>query len=179
MAHDQLAVEGKSGKLTAFVREVLMPGGPDAVPNIVPEHCRFPMHYAESSIHRLGVFADSEIPPRRRVIEYTGLKVGPEQVRRRMIRQNLYIFTISKKVAVDGATGGSGAEYINHSCEPNLWAKVTRGHIWLISLRRIAKGEELLLDYRIRGDYRLVKCRCGAPNCRGYLNLPEEQDRAD
>jgi SET domain-containing protein len=106
------------------------------------------------------------------VIEYTGQRINRAEVQRRMIRPNLYIFALTKNYGLDGAIGGSGAEYINHSSEPNLYAKVGRGHVWLVSLRRIEAGEELCIDYRIRGTYPLVKCRCGSPACRGYLNLP-------
>jgi uncharacterized protein len=72
---------------------------------------------------------------------------------------------------VDGAIGGSGAEFINHGCEPNLVARVRKGRVMLVSMRRIEAGQELLLDYRVTGDVPLMPCRCGAPACRGYLNL--------
>ncbi len=160
-------------ELTAFVREVLMPGGPDAVPKISRKDCRFPLRYGPSKIHRWGVYAKTDIPTRRRVIEYTGQRINRAEVQRRMIRPNLYIFALTKRIGLDGAIGGSGAEYINHSCEPNLYAKVGRGHIWLVSVKKIEAGEELFIDYRIRGNYPLVECRCDSPACRGYLNLPD------
>lgn len=160
-------------ELTAFVREVVIPGGPDAVPKLSQKDCRFPLRYAPSTIHRWGVYAKADIPARRRVIEYTGERIDQKEIRRRLIRPNLYIFVLTKQYCVDGAVGGSGAEFINHSCEPNLYANVARGHIWLVSTRKILAGEELLLDYRIRGTYPLVECRCGSPACRGYLNLPD------
>ncbi len=150
-----------------------MPGGPDAVPKISQKDCRFQLKYGPSKVHRWGVYAKTDIPCRRRVIEYTGQRINRAEVKRRMIRPNLYIFVLTKRYGVDGAVGGSGAEYINHSCGPNLYAKVARGHIWLVSLRKIEAGEELFIDYRIRGNYPLVECRCGSPACRGYLNLPD------
>ena len=70
----------------------------------------------------------------------------------------------------DGAIGGSGAEYINHSCEPNLRAAVSRRRLYLLSLRPIESGEELLLDYRITREGPRLVCHCGAASCRGYLN---------
>ena len=45
--------------------------------------------------------------------------------------------------------------------------------VFLSSLRPIAKGEELLLDYHVRGDIDPIPCRCGAAQCRGFLNDPE------
>jgi SET domain-containing protein len=37
----------------------------------------------------------------------------------------------------------------------------------------IQPGEELTLDYRFEPDVMRVKCFCGAPNCRGQINLKD------
>lgn len=155
-----------------------MPGGPDAVPQFRPEYMRFSLRYAASAIHRWGIYPNEPIPARRRVIRYTGERINQKEVRRRLVRPNLYLFVISPRYTIDGAVGGSGAEYINHSCEPNLWANVKRGQIWLVSLRPIAAGEELLLDYRISSEAAPVPCHCGAPSCRGFINLYRSEAEA-
>ena len=72
---------------------------------------------------------------------------------------------------IDGAIGGSGAEYINHSCAPNLKARLLRGHILYFSKRRIRKGEELTVDYKYAHDITRMPCSCGAPTCRGTMNV--------
>jgi len=72
---------------------------------------------------------------------------------------------------IDGAAGGSGAEYVNHSCEPNLVSRIVRGHILYVALRDIQPGEELTIDYRFDKDVEKVVCRCGSANCRGTINL--------
>ncbi len=155
---------------TAFVREVVRPGGPDAIPCIDDRNCRFALDARPSPIHRWGVFARGPIPARRRVIEYTGERIGLAEARRRSLRMHLYLFWIAPDRAIDGAIGGSGAEFINHGCEPNLVARLSRGRIHLVSLRRIAPGEELLYDYKVTGAAPLMPCHCGAPGCRGQLN---------
>ena len=161
-------------ELTAFVREVLLPGGPDAVPRIDPAACRFRLRYGRSPIHRWGLFAAEPIPARRRVIDYAGQKVDVKESRRRQVRPHIYLFWVSPKRAIDGAIGGSGAEFINHGCEPNLVARVRKGHATLVSLRRIERGEELLFDYRLSGDVPPLACHCGARSCRGIMNRPPE-----
>jgi len=155
--------------LTAFVREVVLPAGPDRVPELRPRDMRFALRYKRSKIHRWGIFADEDIPARRRVIEYTGERISATEVTRRSLRPNAYSFWISDRWAIDGAIGGSGAEFINNSCDPNLVARLSKGHIWLVSRRPIAKGEELTFDYRLSGE-QILPCRCGAKNCRRYLN---------
>lgn len=160
-------------ELTAFVREVVLPGGPDAVPRIDPDACRFELTWGRSPIHRWGIFAAAPIPARRRVIEYTGQRIGLDEAYRRRVRPVLYLFWIAPDRAIDGAIGGSGAEFVNHGCEPNVLARVRRGRVVLVSLRRIERGEELLLDYRVTGGGPLLECHCGSPSCRGYMNHPD------
>ena len=67
--------------------------------------------------------------------------------------------------------GGSGAEYINHSCEPNCEARIVRKHILYFSLREIKKGEELTVDYHFDAKVEKVPCGCGSTKCRGTINL--------
>ncbi|HKE93617.1 MAG TPA: SET domain-containing protein-lysine N-methyltransferase [Povalibacter sp.] len=160
-------------ELTAFVREVVLPGGPGTVPRLDPGCCNFRLRYAASPIHRWGIFASETIPARRRVIRYTGERINVREARRRSVRQHLYLFWTSPRFAIDGAIGGSGAEFVNHSCEPNLRAHIARGRIHLVSLRRIAAGEELTLDYHLAADSPEVRCLCGSPRCRGVLNRTE------
>ena len=159
-------------QLTAFVRQVVLPAGPEKRPHIDRSNCRFSLTYRLSPFHRWGIFAAEAIPSRRRVIEYTGERIGLAEARRRSLRHNLYIFLAGKRTLIDGAIGGSGAEFVNHSCSPNLAARLRCGHIWFVSLRPIAAGEELLLDYQITGNDPLYACLCGSPICRGYMNRP-------
>ena len=158
------------GETTTFVREVVLPGGPDARPTLNAAACFVALRHARSPIHRWGIFASEAIAAGRRVIEYTGQRVSPEEAARRSLRSQLYLFYLTRTQQIDGAIGGSGAEYINHSCEPNLRAAVLRRRLYLLSLRCIEAGEELLLDYRITSEGPRLACHCGAASCRGYLN---------
>ena len=156
--------------LTAFVREVVLPGSPETVPKLEPQYCLFGLEYDRSAIHRWGIFAAQNIPARRRVIEYTGQKIDVGEVWRRRIREHLYIFWLNENLAIDGGIGGSGAEFINHSCDPNLYTRVVRGRIFFISKQRIARGEELTLNYNLEDDGSDMPCSCGIEMCRGFLN---------
>ncbi|HEV2350722.1 MAG TPA: SET domain-containing protein-lysine N-methyltransferase [Terriglobia bacterium] len=147
-----------------------MPKKPvNPAPKIDPEYCRFPLRTGYSKIHRWGVYADSDIPAHRKVIEYTGEKIGPRAAARR--RKTLYLFVLDHHWTIDGAVGGSGAELINHSCQPNLVTRIIRGHILYVSLRPIGKGEELTVDYNFDDTDETVRCGCGAEKCRGTINI--------
>ena len=146
---------------------------PDVVvtPRIDPRQAAFALEARPSRIHRWGVFALERIPPRRKVIEYTGERISRRETKRRSERQHVYLFELDAYWCLDGAIGGSGAELINHCCDPNLYATILRGHILYMSCRAIEPGEELTVDYNLPHDIQKMPCRCGAPSCRGTLNL--------
>jgi hypothetical protein len=145
-------------------------------PELAPGASRFRLRVARSPIQGFGVFADESIPKQRKVIEYTGKRMSVREYDRETAesrarrRMRVCFFCYTRRWGVDGAIGGSGAELINHGCEPNIKVRKMRGHILYFSCRRIRAGEELLVDYHI--DPRTVKyqCNCGSPKCRGTIN---------
>ena len=138
-------------------------------PKIDPNYCVYRLRLDKSKIHRWGVYADAKIPAHRKVIEYIGEKIGPREATRR--GSTPYLFVLDDHWTLDGGVGGSGAEYINHSCEPNLVTRVMRGHIIYMSLRPIRKGEELTVDYNYDETDETMQCGCGARKCRGTINI--------
>ena len=140
-------------------------------PYIDPRYARFRMILRKSPIHRYGVYAGEAIPKRRKVIEYTGELINRKETKRRGVGPHTYLFTLNDYWTIDGSVGGSGAEYINHSCEPNLQAWIFKDHILYMSKRKIAAGEELTVDYHFSTKVERVPCLCGAAKCRGAINL--------
>ena len=57
------------GETTAFVREVVLPDGPDARPTLNAAACFVALRHARSPIHRWGIFASEAIAAGRSVIE--------------------------------------------------------------------------------------------------------------
>src|SRR5579884_2898657 len=100
-------------------------------PRINAELACFQLRLARSKIHRWGVYAAEDIPARRKVIEYTGERISRRETRRRSDEQGrlIYLFTLDNYWTLDGAVGGSGAEYINHCCDPNIVTVIRNGHI--------------------------------------------------
>jgi len=141
-------------------------------PKIDSRYARFRLRIGPSCIHRVGVFAAERIPARRIVIEYTGERVNAvEAYRRTKDEKGTYVFTLDEFWNVDGVVGGSGAEFINHSCDPNLKSRVAAGGVLYHSLRPIAVGEELTVDYRFSSTSPKESCHCGSPKCRGTINV--------
>jgi SET domain-containing protein len=142
------------------------------VPAIDPRHACFKLVLAPSKIHRWGVYAGERIPARHKVIEYTGEKISRRETKRRSLEREFnYLFTLDPYWCIDGGVDGSGAEFINHSCEPNCYASITKGHILYMSARVIERGEELTVDYRFDAKVEKTPCSCGSAKCRGTINL--------
>jgi SET domain-containing protein len=139
------------------------------VPRIDPDFCRYPLRLAKSRIHGWGVYAGSDIPANRKVIEYTGEKISRRNKQRE--EESVYLFTLDRYWMIDGAVNGSGAEFINHCCEPNLVTRIMKGQIIYFSRRAIRKGEELTVDYNFGPEDERTPCHCGAHGCRGTINL--------
>lgn len=139
----------------------------------------------KSSIHNNGVFAKKDIPKGTRIIEYVGeritkskaLRIAEEVLEKSRLHQDngaVYLFELNSRYDIDGNVPYNTARYINHSCDPNCEAEIIRGHIWIISLRAIKKGEELSYNYSY--DLEHFKdhiCKCGSSKCIGYIVAEE------
>jgi uncharacterized protein len=69
---------------------------------------------------------------------------------------------LTSRYDIDGKTLKNTARYINHSCDPNCEAVVTKRTIWIVALRDIQAGEELSYNYGLTAKQ--YRCRCGSKN---------------
>lgn len=133
-----------------------------------------------SAIHGRGVYAAKDIPKETSIIEYIGELVDKDESEKRAWAQHavaeetgdaaVYIFTLNKRWDIDGNVPWNTARLINHSCEPNCEAWVEGKKIFIYSLRKIKKGEELSFDYGFDIEcYEDHPCRCGSEKCVGYI----------
>ncbi len=128
------------------------------------------MGLGPSGIHGRGAYAHRAIPADMEVIEYVGERIAKDESERRCLAENPYIFTINDEWDVDGDVPWNPARYLNHSCAPNCEAQQVGDRVWIVALRPIEAGEELTFNYGYGlEDWRDYPCRCGAPNCLGYI----------
>jgi SET domain-containing protein len=125
---------------------------------------------APSAIEGKGCFATKHFSGRRKIAEYAGEKISNAEANRRASRKRLRICAINNRWSLDGSRGGNGTHYINHSCEPNAFMRVSYGHILFIALRDIRPGEEITIDYESTLHSDSKRCGCGAETCRGTIN---------
>jgi len=71
---------------------------------------------------------------------------------------------------LDGNVEWNPARFLNHGCAPNSEAICEDGRVWIVALRDIRASEEITFNYGYDlDDYTEHPCRCGAPECVGYI----------
>jgi len=137
-----------------------------------------------SHIHGWGLFAKRDIPKYYPVVEYMGEVIRKNVADKREKAYELsgegscYMFRLDLKRIVDATKIGCMARFMNHSCQPNAYAKIVsvdtdQGQdrkIVVFANRDIATGEEITYDYKFPVEDGSLRCTCGAPNCIGRLN---------
>jgi len=130
--------------------------------------------FKPSPIHGTGGFARADMPARMRVIEYVGERIDKRESLTRCMRGEPFIFHLDELWNLDGNVDWNPARFLNHSCVPNCEAELIDGRIWIVTVRPVARGEELTFNYGYDlTDYREHPCRCGAPGCVGYIVASE------
>ena len=122
-----------------------------------------------SAIVGLGLFAGTAIPRRAKVGEFEGEVIGLREARRRAKGRRIIAIVELERHALDATRMKHGFRFINHSCEPNTFFRITPQRAEVYALRDIARGEELTVDYGDSQHEGRLACRCGAPRCRGRL----------
>lgn len=138
------------------------------------------LKFAKSGIHDWGLFAMEPIAADEMVIEYVGQMVRPVVADLRESQYEAtgigssYLFRIDLDTIIDATKCGNLARFINHSCNPNCYAKVitieSQKKIVIYSKQPIGVNEEITYDYKFPLEDEKIPCLCGAPQCRGTLN---------
>ncbi|KAF5301069.1 hypothetical protein FQA39_LY10888 [Lamprigera yunnana] len=138
------------------------------------------LKFAKSAIHDWGLFAMEPIAADEMVIEYVGQMVRPSVADLRESKYEAvgigssYLFRIDLENIIDATKCGNLARFINHSCNPNCYAKVitieSQKKIVIYSKQQIGVNEEITYDYKFPIEDEKIPCLCGAATCRGTLN---------
>ncbi len=142
-----------------------------------------------SAIHGRGVVARVPIKAGERICEYIGERIGwPEALRRHPHDPeqpfHTFYFSVDDDTVIDGNVGGDFSRFMNHSCEPNCEAELVEGkgdtRIFILALRDIEEGQELVYNYGLSLDERYTPtlkkqfaCYCGSPSCLGTMLAPK------
>ena len=129
-------------------------------------------HAVKRAASGLGFFTLLPIAFDKRIIEYIGPILTNEEADR---KGGKYLMTIDGEYFIDGSARSNLARYINHSCQPNAKATRTGVRVWIRSIRAIAAGEEITIDYGKKYFSDFIKTKgCECEKCRPE-NFPTHQ----
>ena len=132
-----------------------------------------------SKIQGRGLFVMEDAMEGEFLIEYVGEmithRVADEREKRYQARGiGCYMFSLSKEFVIDATMQGNHSRFINHSCEPNCDTQIEvidgTPRIVITAKHALRQGEELTYDYHFEPELEKLKCYCGAPSCRGFMN---------
>ncbi|APV52186.1 hypothetical protein BWI17_22435 [Betaproteobacteria bacterium GR16-43] len=127
------------------------------------------MYVAKSRIVGLGLFSGSRIRGRSKIGEFEGESISLREATRRAKGRDIVAIIELEDFAIDATDSPRGFRFINHSCDPNTFTRITDTRAEFYALRDIRKGEELTVDYENSHHNGKLPCRCGAKNCRGAI----------
>ena len=128
--------------------------------------------YSDSDVEVLttkcgkGVFAARQFLPGELVMEITG-----QLHSRRKYEGSCYVMELDDEWSLEPTIP---AAYLNHSCSPNCeLLQLTKYSMGLLALCNIEPGTEVTFDYQWDAFDWTPRCKCGAPNCRGWVVAKE------
>jgi SET domain-containing protein len=130
-----------------------------------------------SDIHAAGCYTTRRIRKGQRICEYTGPRLSKKEADERYAdRFVTYLFGYGDQ---DMVIDGFGTPmFMNHCCEPNCESEEEDERIFVVALRDIAAGEELVYEYNLwDSDDASQDCFCGKPACRGTMFSEAEVQR--
>ena len=114
-----------------------------------------------------GLRAAELIGKNKFIIEYVGQIINEKQLREKIMKKRAkFIMDIKNGMYIDAEKMGNNSRYINHACDPNAFAKISRidglPRILITALKDIKKGQEITFSYGTDYSFGLDKCRCNS-----------------
>lgn len=130
-----------------------------------------------------GLFSKRDIKKGESILKFEGSKINVKNTLGKpenevsyplQFRAAYYVNPSARANYINIAAPGAMA---NHSCDPNAGI---REDLFLVAIKDITKGEEILWDYStsMDEDHWEMDCACGSPDCRhkirDFYHLPQE-----
>lgn len=109
-----------------------------------------------------GVFAARQFLPGELVIRVTG-----QLLYQKKYEGSTYVMEVDDKLYIEPAVP---ACFVNHSCSPNTeLLRSGKQSLALVASCNIEEDSEITFDYQWEAQDWVPRCRCGSPNCRGWV----------
>ena len=127
-----------------------------------------------------GVFAKKEIQAGTIIGDYLGTVIHIADYDIENDAAGLYLMYLTDHASVYPDLHTEGLHLINHSCNPNCWMYIYKGHTLFFAIRTIYPDEEFTIAYLLSPkddtcDVCTHMCFCGEARCTGTMHLTHEQ----
>lgn len=127
-----------------------------------------------------GIFAKNKIRPGTIIGDYLGKVIKTSEYNLKKDKLGLHLMYYSDKACIYPNLKKPGSHLLNHSCTPNCWIYIHRGHTLFFALKSIEPGEELTISYLLSPKDETCKpcthdCRCGSKLCTGTMHLTQDK----
>lgn len=132
----------------------------------------YPLSVSKSRIHGLGAYAKGKIPARKKIGSLAGVIISKRKARQKVkesLSDSIAIVELWNGEALDATGDSNEMKYINHSCGPNTYLRVSGYNVEFYALRDIKPGEELTCNYGPTHHDGKKECKCGSAHCKGFL----------
>ncbi len=122
-----------------------------------------------------GVFVKKEIKAGTIIGDYLGKVIKTAQYDLDRDKEGLYLMFYTNEASIYPDLKKPGIHLLNHSCSPNCWIYIYRGHTLFFALRNIKPGEELTISYLLSPKDNCNPCshtcKCQSQLCTGSMHL--------
>lgn len=126
------------------------------------DYCDDDIEVRSAGPHGHGVFAARQFEPSELIMEVRG-----QLLRQSEYEGSLFVMEVDDEWFMEPAIP---AAFLNHSCNPNSeLVQVGRYTMAIVAICNIEAGTEICFDYQWQAEEWIPRCRCGAPNCRGWV----------
>lgn len=127
-----------------------------------------------------GVFAKKQIKAGTIIGDYLGKVIKTAEYNLDKDKEGLYLMYFTDTACIYPNLKKPGIHLLNHSCSPNCWIYIHRGHTLFFALRKIEPGEELTISYLLSPKDETCKpcthnCKCESKFCTGTMHLTKDK----
>lgn len=123
-----------------------------------------------------GVFAKKDIEPGTLIGDYLGKVMHPANIESE--KGDVYAMYYHDYASILPTNiAASGVHCINHSCTPNAWISIYKGHTLFFALRKIFIGEEITISYLFSPNECATcmhECKCESAFCTKTMHLSQD-----
>ncbi|MFA6532769.1 MAG: SET domain-containing protein-lysine N-methyltransferase [Patescibacteria group bacterium] len=127
-----------------------------------------------------GVFSKKEIKAGTVISDYLGKIINIAEYDLEKDKKGLYLMYLTDQASIYPDLTKPGPHLLNHSCRPNCWIYIYRGHTLFFALRKIKPGEELTISYLLSPKDETCNpcthdCKCDSKFCTGTMHLSKDK----